>query len=80
MLESSPEALLGESQEESDEIDVAVVSESGLEIGPMTRIVLADVNGAGGIRRRRIRERVTSLWWPAFARTHRHAVGTDRVS
>lgn len=50
VLKSSPEALLGESKEESDEIDVAVVSQSGFEIGPMTRIVLADVDGAGGIR------------------------------
>ena len=44
----------------------------------MTGVVLADVDGAGGIGRRRIRIRVATFGRSTFSRSHNLPIGTDR--
>lgn len=73
-----PETFLCQSQQKRDEIDVAIVSEPSFEIGPVAGVVLADVDGAGGIGRGRIRIRVTTFGRSTLSRAHNLPIGTDR--
>ena len=78
VVEGLPEAFLGQSQEKRYEIDIAVVAEALLEIGPVPGVILADVDGARRIGGRRVREGIASFGRAALARPHNSPIGPYR--